>query len=247
MKKLLLSGAAFAALAVSPALAADLRAPVYKAPPPVEYYNWTGFYIGTHSGVAVGDTRTNNVPTGAVAGFDAIGLRSYDLNPPGLFGGIQLGYNMQMSNWVVGLEADLGYLGVKQHTRPAPDDLVEVQYGWYATVTGRIGLAWDRMLSYVKGGGVVARIRNTASDLDGTGTIDASDFSEITRNRWGWVIGTGFEYAILPSWTLKSEFLYMDFGTQRSTNLDGDLFDHRNRLYTAKIGLNYRWGATSMR
>jgi hypothetical protein len=34
----------------------------------------------------------------------------------------------------------------------------------------------------------------------------------------------------------------MDFGTQRSTNLDGDFFDHRNRLYTAKVGLNYRWG-----
>jgi hypothetical protein len=25
-------------------------------------------------------------------------------------------------------------------------------------------------------------------------------------------------------------------------NLDGDFFDHRNRLYTAKLGLNYRWG-----
>ena len=60
-------------------------------------------------------------------------------------------------------------------------------------------------------------------------------------------MGTGFEYAILPNWTVKSEFLYMDFGTWRSTNLDGDFFDHRNRLYTAKLGLNYRWGGTAMR
>ena len=164
------------------------------------------------------------------------------MDPVGIFGGFQLGYNVQMAHWVVGFESDIGYLGVKQSQRPAPNDWVEVEYDAYATVTGRIGVAWDRIISYVKGGGVVARIRNTASDLVGTGTINATDFSEVTENRWGWAVGTGFEYAILPSWTLKSEFLYMDFGSHRSTNLDGDFFDHHNRLYTAKIGLNYRWG-----
>jgi outer membrane immunogenic protein len=171
-------------------LAADLRAPIFKAPPPVDYYNWTGFYLGTHTGVAVGNTQTSNVsPYG---GFDAGFPLSYDLNPVGLFGGVQLGYNWQMANWVIGLEADVGYLGVRQHTYPAPGNLVQVEYGWYGTFTGRLGLAWDRMLSYVKGGGVVARVRNTASDFTG-GVIDASDFSETTENRLGWVIGTGFE------------------------------------------------------
>jgi hypothetical protein len=61
---------------------------------------------------------------------------------------------------------------------------------------------------------------------------------------------------ILPNWTVKCEFLYKDFGvhlaewnfgTWRSMNLDGDFFDHRNRLYTAKLGLNYRWVGTALR
>ena len=56
MKKLLLSAVAFTALAVGPALAADLgRRPVYKAPPPPPppvAYNWTGCYLGGYAGGA---------------------------------------------------------------------------------------------------------------------------------------------------------------------------------------------------
>src|SRR5262245_55072873 len=43
-----------AAASVTPAVAADLSRPVYKAPPPVtvpaQVYSWTGFYIGGHAG-----------------------------------------------------------------------------------------------------------------------------------------------------------------------------------------------------
>ncbi len=42
--------------------------------------------------------------------------------------------------------------------------------------------------------------------------------------------------------SIKSEYLYMDFGKQTSTNLDGDLFQHKNNIQTFKVGLNYRWG-----
>ena len=51
MKRLFLSAVAFSAVAVGPALAADLprKAPAYvpPAPPP---YNWTGFYVGLNGG-----------------------------------------------------------------------------------------------------------------------------------------------------------------------------------------------------
>ena len=225
----------------SSASAADLR-PSYRAPPPVaaSYFSWTGFYFGTHTGVAFGKTTTENLsPFG---GFDAGALRTYDADPANIFSGVQFGYNWQAANWLFGVEVDLGYLGMKQAIRPAPDDLVEVRYGWYGTVTGRVGLAWDRFLTYLKGGGAWARIRNTASDLDGTGAIDPTDFSEIERTRWGWTVGTGFEYAFLGNWSLKSEYLFMDFGRQTSTNLDGDTFEHRNHIHSWKIGVNYRWG-----
>jgi outer membrane immunogenic protein len=240
MKKALFSGAALAALLCGSAMAADLRAPIYKGPVP-QSFSWTGLYFGSHTGAAVGDSRISNVaPFG---GFDAGAPLSYDLTPVGIFGGGQIGYNWQVSNIVFGAEIDAGWLNARSRLTQN-DDITEARYGAYGTFTGRAGLAMDRLLSYVKGGAVLASIRNTAADTDGS-VVDPTDFSQITRARWGWTIGSGFEYAIASNWTVKSEYLYMDFGTQRSTNLDGDAFEHRNRLHTWKIGLNYKWGGMS--
>jgi outer membrane immunogenic protein len=222
-------------------MAADMRPPPYKAPPAQpQYFSWAGLYLGTHTGVAVGKTVTSNVaPFG---GFDFPNVATaYELNPVSVFGGGQIGYNWQMSAFVFGGEIDVGYLGMRQALRQG-DDKVEAKYGAYATFTGRAGLAYDRLLTYVKGGAVIAQVRNIAGDLNSvTGAYDPSDVSTISGGRWGWTIGSGFEYAIASNWTVKSEYLYMDFGSRRSTNLDGDFFDHRNQVHTWKVGLNYKW------
>jgi len=241
MRKALLSGVALVAIFGSTAMAADMPSPYKAPPPPQQYFSWSGFYIGSHTGVAAGRTESANLaPYG---GFDAGVPLRYEVNPVGIFGGGQIGYNWQMGQFVFGAEIDGGYLGARSRTRQG-DDLIEVRYGAYGTFTGRAGLAFDRLLSYVKGGAVVANIKNTASDVDGGLVVDPSDFSETSKARWGWTIGTGFEFAIAPSWTVKSEYLYMDFSTERSTNLDGDLFEHKNRLHTWKVGLNYKWGGS---
>jgi outer membrane immunogenic protein len=239
MKRVLFSGVALAALLGGSAMAADLGYPPYKAPPAQPtYFSWAGFYIGTHTGAAIGQSTHSNVaPFG---GFDAGVPLSYELTPAGIFGGAQVGYNWQVTNFVFGGEIDAGYLNARSRLIQN-DDLTQTRYGAYATFTGRAGLAFDRLLTYLKGGAVVANIRNTASDTDGL-AIDPSDFSQSSRARLGWTIGTGFEYAIAPRWTVKSEYLYMDFGTTRTGNLDGDSFDHKNQLHTWKVGLNYKWG-----
>lgn len=240
MKKTLFAGISLAALlAVGAASAADLprRMP---APEVIPAFSWTGFYVGTHTGVAVGKTTTsNNAPYG---GFDAGIPLSYDMHPVNIFGGGQFGYNWQYGVYVFGAEADIGYLGIRDTIRPAPDDYVSVKYGWYGTVTGRLGLAYDRLLSYVKGGAAVASITNSAGDMTAAGVIVASDFSESKKTKWGWTVGAGFELAFAPSWSLKSEYMYMDFGKYSSTNLDGDSFEHKNQVHSFKVGLNYRWG-----
>ena len=86
-------------------------------------FSWNGFYVGGHTGVAVGKTTTsNNAPYG---GFDAGVPLSYDLNPVSIFGGGQFGYNWQYGVYVFGLEADVGYLGLREHPSvPAPDNYV---------------------------------------------------------------------------------------------------------------------------
>ena len=114
-------------------------------------------------------------------------------------------------------------------------------YGWYGTVTGRLGLAYDRLLAYVKGGAAVASITNSASDLNGS-VIDPSDFSETKKTRGAGPSAAASSTPSRQSWSVKSEYMYMDFGRHSSTNLDGDSFQHKNQVHSFKVGLNYRWG-----
>ncbi|MBX9774446.1 MAG: porin family protein [Xanthobacteraceae bacterium] len=241
MKKSLFAGVSLFAFAGA-ASGADLPRRV-PAPDMIPAgFSWTGFYVGGHTGIAVGRTTTGN--TSPYGGFDAGIPLSYDLNPVSVFGGGQLGYNWQYGVYVLGVEADLGYLGLRETVRPAPDDYVSVKYGWYGTVTGRLGFAYDRLLTYVKGGAAVASITNAAGGLTG-GVIDPSDYSAVRKTRLGWTVGSGFELAFAPNWSFKSEYLYMNFGKQTSTNLDGDSFTHKNQVHTWKVGLNYRFGGAA--
>jgi outer membrane immunogenic protein len=241
MKNVLYAGISLVALlGAGAAGAADLpsRIPTTPVAVPVPF-TWTGFYIGGHTGVAVGRTTTSN--TSPFGGFDAGVPVGYDANPVGVFGGGQLGYNWQSGMWVLGLEGDVGYLGMRETVDTLPDNQIAVKYGWYGTITGRVGIASDRLLTYVKGGAAVANITNSAGDFDGF-LLDPTQSTETKKTRWGWTVGTGFEFALSPAWSVKAEYLYMDFGKNKSTNLVGDTFEHKNQVHTAKIGLNYRWG-----
>ena len=57
-----------------------------------------------------------------------------------------------------------------------------------ASVTGRIGYAWDRFLGYVKGGGAWERDETHFNDFPA-----ALRYGQ--RDRSGWTIGVGGEYA----------------------------------------------------
>ena len=89
VKKVLLTTTALIALGIAPAAAADLAArPYTKAPPmAVAINNWGGFYIGAMGGYA----QENS---------DGLGTLS------GGFAGGTAGYNWQMGNVVLGIEAD---------------------------------------------------------------------------------------------------------------------------------------------
>jgi outer membrane immunogenic protein len=122
---------------------------------------------------------------------------------------------------------------------PGEVQIGTVKYRWYATFTGRLGITQDRWLVYVKGGGAVARIKNTRTQFEG-GSI-GDDF-QVSKTRFGWTLGGGVEYATSPLWSWKIEYLYMDFGTKHTTFLD-DPVEYKNRVHTIKLGVNRRWGA----
>jgi outer membrane immunogenic protein len=253
MRQLLVSAVAVVTLGMAtPSSAADLAArPYTKAPVPAvaAAYSWTGFYFGGNVGWS--ESRTNTANTSPFGGFDNGVFNSFDANSTSWTGGLQAGYNWQMSNVVFGIEGDLGYLDNERRLEfigPNADDFIEAKFGWYGTVTGRLGLAFNNSLFYVKGGAAFGRVENTAADLinnaPGPFLIDASDVVASSSNRTGYAVGGGWEYGFSPNWSGKIEYLYLDFGRYESArNLDGDTFTHRNNVHTVKFGINYHFNS----
>ena len=107
MKRILLASAAAITIA-APAFAADLpAAPIYtKAPAYVAPYSWTGFYVGGNVGYSWGRSATTQTLNDATTGV-ALATASSTFDLDGVIGGGQIGYNVQIGNWVWGIEADL--------------------------------------------------------------------------------------------------------------------------------------------
>ena len=90
MTKLVLASVAIIGLFASrPAGAADVPAPVYKAPVAVAVYNWTGFYLGANAGVSAGvaplthalvfsTTAPTFATNGSADGFHTVSVEQQD-------------------------------------------------------------------------------------------------------------------------------------------------------------------------
>lgn len=124
MKKLLISATALA-LTAGGALAADLPSrkaePLLPPPPPPM---WTGFYAGLNAGYNFGtngDAASRNfanpVPAGPlgiiVDPTPASMSGSQSLSQNGFLGGLQIGYNFQWGNFLLGVETDIQGAGVR--------------------------------------------------------------------------------------------------------------------------------------
>ncbi len=142
----LMTALAFTALGAGAASAADLSRPYYKAPVFAEpYYNWGGFYVGGH----LGGSSTNQSWTNTAnnSGFgDLIPGQGFGQRGSGIFGGGQIGYNWQASNYVFGLEGSISGMnnrGTVTNTvfGPVRDDVFNWKTNGMATVTGRVGYA----------------------------------------------------------------------------------------------------------
>jgi len=212
MKTLLLAAAGLTAVAIAPALAADLpaRAPAYtKAPAIVEpIYNWSGFYGGLNAGGASSrNCWSINNAIGVAVPSTAEGCH----NATGALAGGQIGYRWQMTNWVFGLEAqgdwaDLKGSNVSQLTAPFAVFNNNSKIDAIGLFTGQVGYAWNNVLWYGKGGAAVTHDKYN-------GDILGTTFDTASETRWGGVIGTGFEFGFAPNWSVAVEYDHVFMGS----------------------------------
>ena len=76
---------------------------------------------------------------------------------------------------------------------PAPGRSFNTDVNWTSTLTGRLGLAFDRWLVYGKGGVAWADDKFSTDLYTFPGTV------EVTDTRIGWTAGAGVEYAFAPA------------------------------------------------
>jgi outer membrane immunogenic protein len=223
MKRILLATVALTAFAAT-ASAADLPARmVTKAPAYVAGYNWTGFYAGVNLGYGWA-TASTTATFGPVATSESERLR-------GVVGGAQVGYNWQAGNVVFGLEGDIQATGQKNSVTVGAVTFTD-KLPWFATLRGRVGLAFDRSLIYVTGGGGLANVKSQATS--GATTVSVSE----TRGLW--TIGGGLEQALWANVTGKIEYLYLDTGSE-TTTVGTTVLNNRIKDHVLRAGLNFRF------
>ena len=164
IKRQLFAFASATLFGCSIATAADL--PIRKAPPaPVPVFSWSGFYIGAHIGTGWGTTEAEiNSFSGFGGGVGGFVIPVSQTQSNGFLGGVQGGYNWQLSPWaVIGVEADFSWTGIKGTSPCLVIFGCSTDHDWIATVAGRFGVTYDRALFYVKGGVAWAQTTYAAS------------------------------------------------------------------------------------
>jgi opacity protein-like surface antigen len=191
------------------AFAADM--PVYKAPPPPAFYDWSGIYIGGHIGGGRGRSYV----------YDPYGTAVFGdfLPTPGPIAGAQAGVNHQIGSFVFGAEADLSFADMD-----GTNTCFDVSGLFYSancrahthlfgTVTGRLGWAIGpagRTLLYGKGG--AAWMREQVDMLVSVSPAGANFASSTAYGQWGWTAGAGVEHALTAHWSVSIEYDYLQFG-----------------------------------
>ena len=133
MKRLLLAGAAVAALS-SASYAADLG----YAPEPVPVDIWSGFFVGIQGGYAFKDvdvTIDDGTPV------------TEEVEADEFVGGLYYGRNWQFDTFVLGLDSSISYMGLDETV-----DGVDVEANLLGLSRAKLGFAFDNTMIFVAGG-----------------------------------------------------------------------------------------------
>lgn len=217
-------------------------------PPPLPVFTWTGFELGAQVGGGSGQTALNI--DGDPFVIPATGPASTTYSNSGVFGGIHLGFNYQLTApIVIGLQAEYNFAGITGSTSSTPLSLVSTSIREFGSVDGRIGVAFNRLLVYAIGGFAYGDIRNQVQ-LAGLAPGVIRFFSV---NRYGFDVGGGLEYNFYGNWTARAEYRYYDWGTLGFNDagfgglvgaLGNAVPNHTTRetMHTGRIGLTYKFG-----
>jgi outer membrane immunogenic protein len=116
---------------------------------------------------------------------------------------------------------------------------------WLWTGRGRLGwLVEPQLLAYATGGVAITRLYDSFNYFDGNGeTANGS----AAATKVGWVVGGGLEWAFSNQWSVRAEYLYLDFGKITATGSIGGGYTQGIGTSAdltasiARLGVNYKF------
>ncbi len=208
---------------------------------PAAIYDWSGFYIGAHVGYGGVDNggvymedRISPVPNPAP-------IRLGELENYGLLGGGQIGFNWQISSFVLGLEGDVAGVDwddlIVDLQIPVEPQTVALDLDLLATARARIGWAADDLLFYLTGG-----VAYLAGEFEGVTIPGSKDVSAV-----GGAFGGGVEWGVTRDLSLRAEALYLAFDDDTSLAGVTDEASSGDHVeiddgYALRLGANWRFG-----
>jgi outer membrane immunogenic protein len=213
----------------APVMAADMA---LKAPPPyTPVYSWTGLWIGAYLGGAI-NTEGQRIL------LDGVPLADIGAAPKGFLGGVNAGFNFQVSPvFVLGLyvEQDFADLSASGSSAIGPFSVTNAT-NYLGAAGGRAGYLIDpSSLLYVKGGFAWVGAK---PDFAAIGTA-----KEISDTSFGWQIGGGLEHRLGQNWSVKIEYDHTQAGDRQidiPVNAVSTLSSlNRFHIDKAVIGISY--------
>ncbi|MDB5911252.1 MAG: porin family protein [Massilia sp.] len=237
MKSILIAG--FAALgmlsSVAAVAAADLSAPAVRpvlSQQPVK--DWTGFYAGIFGGLAASQHTLTAIPVGGGPAVTDIGFTGN-----GALGGLQVGYDYDLGQFVVGGYTDIAASNVRAEISGTgfggAATAFKMQLNYLGTVQARAGVKLDSLLGYVHGG---LAYGSTDQDLSALG-VPAGIAG--TQTRTGYVLGAGVEYAVTDNLSLQTEYSFVNLGDALIASGVAGSYHGALSFHMVKAGLNYRF------
>jgi outer membrane immunogenic protein len=213
---------------INPAAIAEVKQPII---------NWSGFYIGANGGYLKAQTKYVNLATPVQE------LKG------GLYGA-QIGYNFQVKQLVLGVEADGSWGKLDTFIRDGNFLTENGKIDQFITVRGRIGYAFGNFLPYATAGRVWTRLEQgtacPAGALFGVCALTGPFNIQLKQTFTGWAYGGGVEYAFAKHWSVKGEALWtkLDDRTYSSSVPVVGIVSTSVGLSTSAVlraGVNYRF------
>ncbi len=265
MKKLI-TFIAVAGMIGTSAFAADMAVKA-QPPAPAPVYSWTGWYVGGNVGYGWSHRDFTNTITGTFGSIQNTAINSGTDDGKGWLGGGQIGLNYQfLSHWVAGIEADIDAAHIASSTSACFTALIGItacgtrgtDVKDLGTVRGRLGYAFNNILLYGTGGWAWGHGTNTTQincigpGCPGTSAVPPTSPApasvDVSPN--GWAAGGGVEWAFLQNWTLRAEYLHLQFGAVTEDRSKSGFFpslvitthvSSNVGIDLVRVGLNYQF------